>query len=126
MLSERRMEGSLAHRFAGMLLCRNAALLLFAALLVRPDVMMAQGAKYEVTGFRGARFGMTESEIRGIARNSFGAKDDEMTVRVNATDGTTKLIVHVPMLEPGLGEGRVEYLFGYRSHKLIQVNVVWG
>jgi hypothetical protein len=30
------------------------------------------------------------------------------------------------MLEPGLPEGRVEYLFGYRQQKLFKVNVVWG
>jgi hypothetical protein len=40
--------------------------------------------------------------------------------------GASKLIVHVQDLEPGLGEGRVEYLFGYEHQRLFQVNVVWG
>ena len=49
-----------------------------------------------------------------------------MTLSTNTIDGTTKLIVHVRTLESGLGEGRVEYLFGYKQRKLFQVNVVWG
>jgi hypothetical protein len=116
----------MVHRFAGVRPCQVAGLLLFAALLTRPDISMAQAAKYQVTGFRDARFGMTETEIRATARDSFAAKDDEMTVNANAIDGTTKLIVHVPLLESGLGEGRVEYFFGYKSKKLIQVDVIWG
>jgi hypothetical protein len=120
----------MARRFAGMMPCRIVALVISAVSLVRPDVSMAQARyqppSYEVTGFRDARFGMTEQDVRASARESFGAKDDDMTVNVNPIDGTTKLIVHVPVLEPGLGEGRVEYFFGYRSHNLIQVNVAWG
>jgi hypothetical protein len=116
----------MANRFVGVLLCRILAPFTLAALLLRPNVLPAQAIKYEVTGFRDARFGMTESDVRAAARSSFGARDDEMTVVANAIDGTTKLIVHVPMLEPGLGEGRVEYFFGFRSQTLIQVNVVWG
>jgi hypothetical protein len=121
----------MARRFAGLPLCQIAALsaftLLVAALsLMRPDASMAQGALYDVNGFRGARFGMTEQEVRAAARDAFGAKDDEMTVTVHPTDGTTKLIVHVLMLEAGLGEGRVEYFFGYKSRRLIQINVAWG
>jgi hypothetical protein len=56
----------------------------------------------------------------------FRVDDGEMTLSPNAIDGTTKLIVHVQTLEAGLGEGRIEYVFGYRAHKLFQVNVVWG
>ena len=44
----------------------------------------------------------------------------------DALSGASKLIVHVQDLEPGLGEGRVEYLIGYRHQRLFQVNVVWG
>ena len=116
----------MACRFAGSLLHQIAAIFVLVIPLMRPDASMAQAAKYEVGGFRDARFGMTEPEVRASARNSFGAKDDEMTVTVNPTDGTTKLIVHVQMLEPGFGEGRVEYFFGYQSQKLIQINVAWG
>jgi hypothetical protein len=120
------MEAAMAHRFTGMLTGRTLVLCVLAALLVRPGAAMAQAPKYEVTGFRKARFGMTEAEVRATARDSFRAKDDEMTVWANAVEGTTTLIVHVPVLEPDLCEGRVAYVFGYPSRRLIQVNVIWG
>jgi hypothetical protein len=69
---------------------------------------------------------MTEPQVRLSAKNSFGIDDGQMTLSTNAIDGTNKLIVHVRMLETGLDEGRIEYLFGYKQHKLFQVNVVWG
>ena len=104
--------------------------LILAVSPMRPDVAMAQGLRseprYEVSGFRDARFGMTEAEVRLSAKTSFRVDDGDMTVSSNAIDGTTKLIVHVRMLESGLGDGRVEYFFGYKQHKLFQVNVVWG
>jgi hypothetical protein len=126
LLSEQRAEVTMAYHFTSMLPRGTVALFVFAALLVLPDELMAQAPKYEITGFRDARFGMTESSVRAIARESFGAKDGEMTVSEDAVEGTTMLIVHVPVLEVGLGEGRVAYIFGYRSRKLIQVNVIWG
>ena len=118
----------MARRLARVLPCCGLTVLILAASLLRPGVAAAQGSppRYEVTGFREARFGMTEFEVRQIARKSFGVDDDRMTLTTDEIAGTTKLIVHVPMLEPGLGEGRVEYLFGHAHHKLFQVNVVWG
>jgi len=120
----------MAHRLAGALLCGTVTWLILAASLIIPDVAMAQGLRseprYEVLGFRDARFGMTESEVRLSAKTSFRIDDGDMTLSANAIDGTTKLIVHVRMLESGLGDGRVEYVFGYKQHKLFQVNVVWG
>jgi hypothetical protein len=103
-------------------------LLALVAALLRPDAAAAQGAlpRYEVTGFRAARFGMREPEVREIAHQSFGVDEDRMTLVTDETAGTTRLIVHVPMLERGVGAGRVEYLFGDAEHRLFQVNVVWG
>jgi hypothetical protein len=120
----------MAHRFVGALLCGTVTALIFVVSLLRPDALMAQGLRseprYEVSGFREARFGMTESEVRLSAKASFRVDDGDMTPSTKAIDGTTKLIVHVRMLESGLGDGRVEYFFGYKQHKLFQVNVVWG
>ena len=123
----------MSRRPAGIRPCASVTLLVVAVSLIRPDVSIAQGSmarafvpKYEVTGFREARFGMTEPQIRLMAKKAFRIDDGDMTPAADAVAGTTKLIVHVPMLEPGLGEGRVEYVFGYRQHRLFQVNVVWG
>jgi hypothetical protein len=118
----------MADRFASAPLCAILTVLIFIGSLTRPDVAMAQAAlpTYEVTGFREARFGMTEPQVRAIATSSFAVHDGDMTLSTDAIAGTTKLVVHVQMLEPGLGEGRVEYLFGYTRHTLFEVNVVWG
>ena len=117
----------MADRFASALLWASLTLLILVGSLTRPDVAMAQAAlpKYEVTGFREGRFGMTEPQVRAIAKSSFAVHDGDMTLSADAMAGTTKLVVHVQMLEPGLGVGRVEYLFG-QTHTLFQVNVVWG
>jgi hypothetical protein len=108
--------------------CCGLAALVLAVVLLGPDPAAAQGMRprYEVTGFREAHFGMTEFEVRQIARRSFGVGDAQMTQTKDPVTGTTKLIVHVLNLEPGLGEGRVEYTFGYEQHKLYRVDVIWG
>lgn len=69
---------------------------------------------------------MTESEVRQAAKSSFGVDDGDMTQNAMASDGTTKLIVHVRTIDSGLGAGRIEYFFGYRQRRLFRVNVVWG
>ena len=48
---------------------------------------------------------MTEEEVRATARDTFGARDDEMTVVADAADGTTLLIVHVPQLDATSARG---------------------
>jgi hypothetical protein len=117
----------MARRLAHVLSCVGLALLMAA---VSPIGFGAAGAqeppKYQVTGFRGARFGMTEAEVRQVAKKSFRVDDGQMMLTSDPASGATKLIVHVHELEAGLGVGRVEYLFGYRQHELFQVNVTWG
>jgi hypothetical protein len=108
-------------------MARRVAVLALAFAAGSADFAAAQRPPdYEVTGFRTARFGMTEFAVRQVARQAFGVDDDRMTLTADPASGAAKLIVHVQELEPGLGEGRVEYLFGYEHQRLFQVNVVWG
>jgi len=118
----------MARRLVRVLLGTGLALLIVAISPPGADLAHAQYArpKYEVTGFRDARFGMTLDEIRPVARKDFNVDDGQMTLTTDSATGANKLIVHVHDLEPGLGTGRVEYLFNYRQHGLFQVNVVWG
>jgi hypothetical protein len=51
--------------------------------------------KYEVTGFRDARFGMTEPEVRAAIKKSFAVKDADIKTSSNPTEGTTLLIARV-------------------------------
>jgi hypothetical protein len=81
---------------------------------------------YEVTGFRDARFGMTEADVRAAVKKSFTVKDADIKTSANPTEGTALLIVRVDSLDPGPGPATITYIFGNKSKKLIQVNVVWG
>lgn len=105
------------------------------ALLASPAVVSAQQAakatvqelpRYEVTGFRDARFGMTEPEVRAVVTKSFGVKPTDITSSTNPVEGTTVLTTRVATLDPVSSPAQIAYIFGYATKKLIQVNVIWG
>src|SRR5215469_8247886 len=81
---------------------------------------------YEVTGFRGAHFGMTEPELRAAIVKDFALKPADITSSVNPVEGTTVLTAKVAALEPGPGPAVVAFILGHTSKKLIQINVIWG
>lgn len=83
-------------------------------------------AKYEVTGFRDAKFGMTEAEVKATVVKSFGIKPTDIVASTNPVEGTTVLTVKLASLDPAPGAARVAYILGNKSKKLIQVNVIWG
>jgi len=80
----------------------------------------------EVTGFRSARFGMTETEVRAAVAKDFKVKPADISVEENATEKTRALKVAVADLLPGGGRAMVAYLLGHRSQRLFQVNAVWS
>lgn len=80
---------------------------------------------YEVTGFRGAHFGMDEAQLRAAIQADFTVKPDAIKVVPNVMERTTALVVALPTLEPGPGPATAVYILGYKSKKLIQVNLVW-
>jgi hypothetical protein len=79
-----------------------------------------------IDGFRSARFGMSEGEVRAAVRSDFPAAAAGLTSAVNPSEKTTVLALSVPDLLPRTGKAHVSYIFGYRSRKLIQVNIVWS
>lgn len=83
-------------------------------------------SKYEVAGFRDARFGASEQDVRAMVTKTLGVKPADIAESTNAIEGTRVLTVKVASLEPGPGPARVAYIFGHNSKKLIQVNVIWG
>lgn len=109
---------------------RLAVLALSAVLSVGGgSAAQAQAAaqqKYEVTGFRDAHFGMTETDVRNSIAKTFGVKPADLASTTNAIEGTMVLTAKLASLDPAPGPARVAYIFGYSSKKLIQVNVVWG
>jgi hypothetical protein len=87
-------------------------------------VMSASVAQVE--GFRSARFGMSEAEVRAAAAKDFGAKSAEIKEQSNPGERTHVLLVKAPDVLPGGGIGEVSYVFGYNTKRLIQVSVSWS
>jgi hypothetical protein len=109
-----------------------AALLLVPSLFAQAQPAPKQESakqelpKYEVTGFREARFGMTEPEVRAVVAKSLAVKPADLKTTANPTEGTTLLTARADQLEPGPGPATITYIFGNKSKRLIQVNVAWG
>jgi len=80
----------------------------------------------EVEGFRSARFGMTEKEVYRAIYKDFRISKKKVERQVHPTEKTVNLGIRVNDLLPQSGPARAYYVFGYKSRRLIQVNIVWG
>lgn len=89
-----------------------------------PAAQPARQAK--VDGFRNARFGMTEAQVREAIGKDFKLSGDAIQKVEDPTERTSALIVKVNDLLPDSGPAVVAYLLGYKSKKLFRVNVIWG
>jgi len=79
-----------------------------------------------IEGFRQARFGMTEEQVKKAIRNDFPAFAGKVASAIHPTEKTTVLTVTVPDLLPHSGNARISYILGHRSKKLGQINIVWS
>lgn len=79
-----------------------------------------------VDGFRSAKWGMTEAQVKAAIKSDFNIGEDKVKRSENLAEKTGVLTVTVPDLLEGAGHAQVSYIFGYASKKLIQVNVLWG
>src|SRR5579871_1102751 len=80
----------------------------------------------KVDGFRTAKFGMSEDEVRDAIMQDFGIGNSDVKHETNPVQMTTALTVDVKDLLPGSGLARVTYLIGYKSSKLFSVVIVWA
>lgn len=96
-----------------------AALLLIAA-------APAAAESAQVEGFRSARFDMTEEQVRQAIAADFKLQSRYILKQVNKVDRTTILSIKVPDLLPDSGTAQVNYKLGFKSKKLIQVDVIWS
>lgn len=117
MMSRRRALGQAILTALGLLL----AVLLAAA----PAALAQDAAAALVEGFRSARFGTDEKAVRAAIKADFGLEGKAVAEEENPIEKTTALLVTVAGLEPG-AKAQIAYILGYKSKKLIQVNVVWG
>jgi len=92
----------------------------------------AERPPYQVEGFRSARLNMTEQEVREAIARDFPTtgtgtrRVGNIDSQTNRVYRTTALVVTVRDLMPDTGTARVEYILGYQSRRLIQVNIIWG
>jgi hypothetical protein len=91
-----------------------------------PSDASAAAEKVHVDGFRSAKWGMTDAQVKDAIRKDFGIGPDKLKTEENLSERTAVLSVSVPDLLEGAGTARVSYIFGYSSKKLIQVNLLWG
>jgi hypothetical protein len=79
-----------------------------------------------IDGFRGAKFGMTETEARRAIVSDFKIAPKSIVQSQNQLQHTDVLTVQVPNMVPDGGIASVSYVFGYHTHKLIEVNILWS
>jgi hypothetical protein len=79
-----------------------------------------------VEGFRSARFGMTEADVRKALMKDFDIAEDDIGRSINSVEKTTSLVINIADIIPDSGSAVVGYVFGFKSKRLIQVNIIWG
>jgi hypothetical protein len=79
-----------------------------------------------VDGFRSAKFGMTEADVRAAMTKDFNPKADAIKAQDNPSELTHSVLLTVPDLLPNGGTAELSYVFGYKSKSLIQIGAVWS
>src|SRR5689334_12010802 len=90
-----------------------------AATSTKPPVTLAPTV--EVSGFRSAKFGMSETEVRAAIIRDLGVKPEAIRAETNASEQTRVLLVKAHDVLPGGGIAEVSYVLGFKSKTLIQV-----
>jgi hypothetical protein len=85
----------------------------------------APAAPYRVTGFRSAKFGMTEPEVRAAIAHDFRFGDGALTASDDPAKRMHVLALHLSHLAPAPGVVNLSYVFDAASHRLIHVDVAW-
>jgi len=79
-----------------------------------------------IDGFRSAKFGMGRAEVTKAIFKDFGIASGKVAILSHPTQNTQSLAVTVEKMLPTSGKSQVVYVFGYRSNKLMQVNILFG
>jgi hypothetical protein len=79
-----------------------------------------------IDGFRSAKFGMKEKDVFKAIAKDFKISKGKVKRSQNSIEKTTNLEVTVPEMIGVGGTAKVGYILGYKSKKLIQVNIIWG
>ena len=95
--------------------------------LAKPDKGTGTSQKWAVVnGFRSAQFGMKEKDVIKAIKNDFGIGKKKVSRKVHPNEKTVTLGIKVKKLLPESGTAKVFYILGYKSKRLIHINVIWG
>ena len=83
-------------------------------------------AETSVEGFRSARFGMTEAQLRAAIKSDFKVSEAAIKAATHPVEQTRVLQVSVRDLVAMGSEAQIHYVLGFRSKTLIQINVLWS
>jgi len=79
-----------------------------------------------INGFRSAHFGMDEAHTLKAIKADFGLSGGQVHAEVNPMQQTSAVSITVPMLVPDSGSAVINYVFGYKSKSLAEVNITWS
>ncbi|MBR0714745.1 hypothetical protein [Bradyrhizobium liaoningense] len=91
-----------------------------------PAAETPSGEGKAIDGFRSAKFGMSEADVRAAITKDFAAKPEAIKTQDNPAELTHSVLLPVPELLPNGGTAELSYVFGYKSKSLIQVGAVWS
>lgn len=80
----------------------------------------------KINGFRSAQFGMTEKEILKSIYKDFKISKRKIQRRIHPSEKTVSFNIQVKDLLPNSGLAKLFYVFGFKSKRLIQVNILWS
>lgn len=86
----------------------------------------AYAAVPKILGFRDANFGMSQDEVRAVISRDFHLPSSAIHASENPIQRTPVLTVRVPNVLSDGGTAEINYIFGYRSGKLIEINILWS
>tara|TARA_Y100001936_G_C16080171_1_gene677177 strand:- start:15 stop:701 length:687 start_codon:yes stop_codon:yes gene_type:complete len=79
-----------------------------------------------IKGFRSAKFGMNEKDVLKAIAKDFKVSKNKILKKINPVEKTKRLEINVPKIMDLGGKTRIAYIFGFKSRKLIQINIIWG
>jgi hypothetical protein len=79
-----------------------------------------------IDGFRSAKFGMNEKQVLRAITKDFKIPSNKVKRHTNVIEGTKALIVLTPNLLNNGETADIVYILGYKSKKLVTINITWG
>ncbi|MFQ5451181.1 MAG: hypothetical protein ACE5E9_11170 [Nitrospinaceae bacterium] len=79
-----------------------------------------------IEGFRSAHFGMSEPEVLKAIFRDFKIPKSKVIRKTHPIERTVRLGIKVSGLLPSSGPAHILYILGFKSNKLIEIDLIWG